>query len=164
MMAIELFTKIALSPALSLLPPKMDSLQARAMIIAICLQESRLEHRKQVGGPARGFAQFEQGGVRGVIAHPATAEIIRNVCRKLVVPLVPFECYEAVTYNDILACCFTRLLLWTLPGPLAEKEEAQKGWEQYLSAWRPGKPRRESWDAYFNTAWLSLQNDEVKEA
>jgi len=161
MMNIELFSRLALSPALSLLPGKMDSPPARAMIIAICLQESRLENRKQVGGPAHGFAQFEQGGgVTGVIKHEATSEIIRGVCKSLVIPFTPTECYEAITYNDVLACCFARLLLWTLPGKLANSYDAALGWNQYIEAWRPGKPRRESWDAYFNTAWLAIDEKE----
>jgi len=144
-------------PGLSYLPPQMDSVQARAMLIAIGMQESRFEHRKQIGGPAHGWWQFELGGgVTGVIKHPATSNIALDVCRKLVIPFTPTECYEAITYNDVLACCFARLLLWTLPGKLPENGERDKGWQQYMAAWRPGKPRRESWDAYFNTAWLSL--------
>ena len=63
------FLRFAIDPALSLLPPVMDTRAARAMIISICLQESRLQHRRQIGGPARGFAQFERGG--GVCPVPA---------------------------------------------------------------------------------------------
>ena len=65
---------------MQLLPAKMDSPQARAMLKAIALQESRFEHRKQIGGPARGFWQFEQGGgVRGVLNHPYSREHIRRI-------------------------------------------------------------------------------------
>ena len=58
--------------ALALLPPQMDTQEARAMLIAIALQESRLTYRKQIGGPARGLHQFETGGVRAVLRHAAT--------------------------------------------------------------------------------------------
>lgn len=55
-------------PGLELLPAKMDTPKARVMMLAIGMQESRFEHRKQIGGPARGFFQFEEaGGVRGVL-------------------------------------------------------------------------------------------------
>lgn len=156
---IEILEKFIV-PGLKYLPPEMDSPQVRAMLLSIGMQESRFEHRKQVGGPAHGFWQFEQGGgVRGIITHPTTSEIARGICKRLVVPFIPAECYEAITYNDVLACCFARLLLWTLSGPLAGKGENQKAWEQYSAAWRPGKPHRESWDAYFNTAWLSLKEE-----
>ncbi len=144
-------------PGLKYLPSEMDSPQARAMLLAIGFQESRFEHRKQIGGPANSFWQFERGGgVVGIIKHPAVSEIARNVCRELVIPFIPSECYEAIVYNDILACCFARLLLYTLPDELPEKGESEKGWQQYISAWRPGKPRRESWDAYFNVAWIAV--------
>ena len=49
-------------PGLKLLPPKFDTPEARVMMLAIGMQESRFLHRKQIGGPARGFFQFEEGG------------------------------------------------------------------------------------------------------
>ena len=146
--------RFALS-GLSLLPEKMNTHEARAMLLAIGLQESRFEHRFQVGGPARGFWQFEKGGgVKGVLDHHSTKEYITGVCKTLRIPATETDCYEAIAYNDPLACCFARLLLYTLPVKLPLKNESQKGWEQYIAAWRPGKPHFESWGAYFNTAWL----------
>lgn len=150
-------------PGLKYLPEKMDSPQARAMLLSIGCQEGfKFTCRKQMaGGPARSFWQFEQGGgVKGVLMHPATASIIQGVCQELVIPATVQDCYEAITYNDVLAVCFARLLLWTLPGSLADKGEADKGWGQYTAAWRPGKPHRETWDAYFNTAWLAVYEKE----
>jgi hypothetical protein len=70
-----------LDAALAGLPASMDSPQARVLLIAIALQESRLTHRDQivkgkkpgVKGPALGLWQFEKGGgVRGVLRHPAS--------------------------------------------------------------------------------------------
>ena len=55
----EVWIKNALEPALKLLPEKMDSQAARAELVAIGLQESRLKYRAQIGGPARGYHQFE---------------------------------------------------------------------------------------------------------
>lgn len=146
-----------ITPGLKILPVNMDSVPARAMLLSIGYQESGFKNRKQIGGPARSFWQFEQGGgVVGVLNHKATGTIIKDVCKQLVIPATPQDCYEAIAYNDILACCFARLLLWTLPSSLPDKDEADKGWQQYLSAWRPGKPHRETWDDYFNASWLAM--------
>ena len=156
-MTPEFFIEFALTPALRLLPPNMSTTPARAMVIAICLQESQMENRKQLGGgPARGYAQFEQGGgVRGVLSHPASKPHIQAVLSALDYdPLSdPAKCYAAIEHNDILAAAFARLLLWTLPDPLPARGEMGEGWSQYIAAWRPGKPHRASWDKFFNDAW-----------
>lgn len=53
----------------------MDSAAARCQMLAIGLQESRLQHRRQNGGPARGFWQFEKGGgVKGILFHETAQE------------------------------------------------------------------------------------------
>lgn len=150
----SLFLRNALEPALRLLPPQMDSLGGRAMTIAICLQESRLEHRRQIGGPARGYAQFEQGGgVRGVLTHPASKPHIEAVCAALDYEPNPETCYIAIEHNDILAAAFCRLLLWTLPDKLPAAGEVEGSWRQYVAAWRPGKPNPASWPRFYAQAW-----------
>lgn len=150
----SLFLTNALEPALKLLPPKMDSREARAQIIAICLQESRLEHRRQIGGPARGYAQFEQGGgVRGVLTHPASKPHIEAVCAALDYEPEPEVCYIAIEHNDVLAAAFARLLLWTLPDPLPAANEVEGSWRQYLRAWNPGKPHPATWPRFYSQAW-----------
>lgn len=140
--------------ACSILPARMDSDEARAMLIAIALQESRFEHRAQIGGPARGFWQFELGGgVRGVLNHPGSKQYIRHVLDSLAYDYLPETSYEAIKNNDVLACCYARLLLWTLPDVLPTRGEDEESWKQYIDAWRPGKPHRESWDAFYAAAW-----------
>ena len=73
-MTLEQVMRDAVRPALALLPAAMNTPQARCMLLAIGLQESRFVHRRQIGGPARGFWQFERGtrtsrgGVWGVPA------------------------------------------------------------------------------------------------
>lgn len=150
------FVQNALFPALRILPEKMDTHAARAMVVAICLQESRLEHRRQIGGPARGYAQFELGGgVRGVLTHPASKPYIQDVLSALDYDpqASPAECFVAIEHNDILAAAFARLLLWTLPGALPARGDAEGGWGQYIAAWRPGKPHRDTWDAFYEEGW-----------
>jgi len=157
-MAPELFLEIAVVPALRLLPSRMDSPPARAIIVGIALQESKLEHRRQIDGPARGFLQFERaGGVVGVLNHPRSSLWIGLACQALQYPSTVDACYPAIEHNDVLACCFARLLLWTLPGRLPLRTETEEAWRQYLMGWGPGKPHRGSWDAYYAQAWQLVE-------
>lgn len=163
-MTPELFLAYPLRGALSILPANMDTPAARAMVIAICLQESKLQSRKQVGGPARGFAQFEQGGgVTGVFNHPSTAALTKVVCAALDINPTVLSIYNALEQNDTLTAALARLLLWTLPSQLSTKDNPEAGWQQYLSAWRPGKPHRETWDANYLHAWNVVETANLTE-
>lgn len=150
-MLIKQLTHSAILPAFSLLPPAMSSKAALVMVLAIALQESGAEHRRQIGGPARGYWQFERGGgIMGVLTHKATAEYAASVCAALDYPADTLAVYTAVEHNDILAATFARLNLWWLPQPLATNEA--DGWAQYIDAWRPGKPHRDTWSGHWKTA------------
>lgn len=135
-------------PGLKLLPEKMDTPEARVMMLAIGMQESRFIHRKQINGPARGFFQFEEGGgVRGVLKHPSTKRIIQDVIFKLGIPAE--ECYNCLAEDDDLAAAFCRLLLYTHPKVLPSlNSDPGESWQYYLDTWRPGKPKRDTWDAF----------------
>lgn len=149
----------AIIPALSLLPSQMDTPAARALLLAIGLQESRLIYRHQIGGPAHSFWMFEQGGgVRGVLKHPQSRPHIQRVLSALDYdPESDAEaCYIAIEHNDLLAASFARLLLWTLPGPLPDEDAPGDGWKQYQNAWRPGRPHRDTWDAFYAQAWETV--------
>lgn len=155
-MTPQFLLETAIIPALRLLPSNMDSDAAIAMLIAIALQESRIEHRRQIGGPAHGYWQFEQGGgVRGVLTHPATKDAIQSALVALDYPATTDagDCYAAIEHNDILAACFGRLLLYSLPDTLPHRAAVDQAWDQYLKAWRPGRPHRETWDAFYEQAW-----------
>lgn len=147
--------------AYTLLPPSMHSRAATALMLAIALQESRIEYRRQQPlragmpyGPARGFWQFEKnGGVAGVLLHPKTRPYAESAAAALKYPADPGACHEAITHNDVLAAVFARLLLWTLPEPLPSPANPDEAWRQYLSAWRPGKPHPETWASFYERAW-----------
>jgi hypothetical protein len=147
---LDALLRTAVNPALSLLPPKMDSDAARVEMLAITLQEADGIHRVQHGGgPAHGLWQFEEGGgVRGVMRHPASRDFARAVCSTRRVPFVLRAVWEALPHDDILSAAFARLLLWTdfkpLPGVDAP---AAEGWAYYERNWRPGKPHPEKWPA-----------------
>ncbi len=143
----------AIAPALAMLPARMSSREAEVQMLAIGLQESRFEHRRQIGGPARGFWQFEQGGgVRGVLRHSASREHALAVCRVRNVIATESAVYAALENDDVLAAAFARLLLWTDPKALPALGDEQAAWDLYLRTWRPGKPHRHTWDALYAKA------------
>lgn len=151
-MSFEYIRDDVIPAAYELLPPAMNSPESDAMLLAIGLQESRLEHRRQIGGPAMGFWQFESGGGwRGVLRHTSTRDTAAHVLRVMGYSADPG--YEVLATNDRLACCFARLLLWTHPGPLPTKGQHDYAWDYYMNLWRPGKPHRETWDAFYDKAW-----------
>lgn len=154
---IELIVRAIVPTALTLLPPSMDSRAARAMLIAIGLQESRFQHRRQVNfGPARGFWQFEKAGVRGVMRHIDTRGHLEAALRELRYESIigkTAELHYTIEDNDVLAAVFARLLLWTVPGRLPQITEHDRAWEQYIEGWRPGKPHRNTWRALYDEAW-----------
>lgn len=156
------FIRDAIEPAYRLLPEKMSAPASRdratVMIVAICLQESRLIHRRQIGGPARGFAQFEKGtpqtrgGVTGVLLHASTRDAAQALCKARGVPATAEAVYEAIENDDVLAAGFARLLLWTDPFPLPQIGQEQEAWELYIRTWRPGRPHRSTWGPLYAQA------------
>lgn len=149
---------VVIPAAMALLPAKMDSVAARAQLLAHGLQESRFEHRFQIGGPAQGFWQSEYGGGAwtGVLNHSATRVLARSILEQMAYGEPDVSDYRGIAHNDVLACAFARLLLWTHPKRLPQRGERVYAWQYYLDTWRPGKPHRETWDALFDEAW-SLQ-------
>lgn len=148
MQPIETGAAIVEQTMAHLLPCKFDSQQARVLLLAIGMQESGFTTRRQNGGPARSFWQFEQGGgIRGVLEHPASRPYARAVCGLRAVAPVSSDVYAAFLSDDLLACAFARLLLWTDAAPVPQAADAAAAWNYYLRNWRPGKPRPESWAA-----------------
>lgn len=163
-MIITTIREHVIPAACSLLPDKMTSPEAVAMLIAIGVQESRFLHRRQlVGtdkrpvGPASGFWQFESGGgVRGVMNHPSSETHARYLLKELGYDDWSPEnknIWSWIQNNDVLAAGFARLLLWTLPDALPTQDQPEKGWAQYVSAWRPGKPHPDTWNDAWDVAW-----------
>lgn len=145
-----------LPAALVLLPAPMTSPAAEAFLLAIAMQESGCRTRRQERiGPARGFWQFEQNGVQGVLSHPRSRPHVALLLEELVYPstVSPYQLHLAIEHNDLLACAFARLLLWTVPAPLPLGDNPEEAWQQYLDAWRPGTPRPATWAAHYALAW-----------
>ena len=157
MTTTEYIARCVIPATRELLPDAMDTVPAWAMVLAIGRQESdtyraRVQYR---GGPAKGFWQFEMnGGVAGVLEHPSTRDIAASVCRTLGYPLPTARTiHAALEHNDVLACAFARLLLWTDPRALPTADNPTQGWLIYLATWRPGKPHVSTWAAHFDSAW-----------
>lgn len=153
-------------PALKLLPPAMDSPQARVQLVANAGQESGLETRWQVidlkrperKGPARGLWQFEKGtrasrgGVWGVYLHESSRYWLAQVCATRGVQFHPDAIYRAIEVDDILACCVARLLLFTDPKRLPAIGDERAAWALYKRTWRPGKPHPGRWPGNYRRA------------
>jgi hypothetical protein len=149
----------AITPALGLLPANRDTREARVMLLAIGLQESRFVHRRQIKGPAVGFWQFERGGgVRGVLAHASSWADARAVCAIRDVEPTSTGVYNSLAHDDILAAAFARMLLWTDPQRLPSLGDADGAWSLYLRTWRPGKPHPETWPALYAQALAAVED------
>lgn len=146
-----------LAEALLLLPARMTSPQAEVMLLAIGLQESRFEHRRQLGnGPARSFWQAEQGGgmVAGLLSYhdDNVRDLVRGLCAVRGVAPVAREVWLAIEHDDVLAAALARLLLFTDPARLPALGDADGAWQLYLRTWRPGKPHPQTWPELYAQA------------
>lgn len=140
---------LVIRPSLRLMGPRFQSREAEVMLVAIALQESRIQHRVQVGGPAHGFWQFESGGgVKGVLTHPSSAQTARAMCSELNFNADQATVYAKIVDNDMLACVIARLLLFTDPKPLPAVSDMNGSWAYYKRNWRPGRPHPETWAGF----------------
>lgn len=149
----------ALGAGLALLPTGFNSPAARVQLIATGLQESRLIYRRQLGadgkptGPAAGLLQMEQGGgVKGVLTNPQSRSFAAQACTARQVLAEPLAVWQRLQTDDILAFAFGRLILFCDPNPLPPLNNAAAAWDCYVRNWRPGKPRRDTWDAFYSQA------------
>lgn len=128
------------------LPSKFNTTDSTVLLLAIGLQESRFEHRQQVGGPARSFWQFEKGGgVKGVLSHPGTAKHAQAVCVLRGIAPTAESVYARMLDDDLLGCAFARLLLYSDAKPVPVAGSIDAGWDYYARNWRPGRPHPETW-------------------
>lgn len=161
---LEQITADAIEPALVLLPVAMDTPEARVQLLAIGLQESRLQHRRQlVGnpprpvGPAKGLWQFERrGGCKGVVEHPASRYWMHRVCAARGVTFTATAIWHAIEHDDVLAAAAARLLLFTDPRRLPDLGDEAGAWNLYMRAWRPGKPHRGTWPDLYAQALAAV--------
>ncbi len=130
---------------------------ADVLVMTIAGQESRWTYRRQIGGPARSYWQFEKGGgVSGVLNHPSTTLKAKAICGPLDIESDMATVYEAMAWNDTLACAMARLLLWTDPAPLPAVGDKEGAWQYYLRTWRPGMPHPETWSGLYDQSLAAM--------
>lgn len=152
--------RYTLPAAYELLPARMRSPAADALLLAIAMQESRFLFRDQHGdrpNEAHGFWQFEPIGVRAVLEHHTTRATATAACVALCYSPGVAECYHAIAHNDVLAAVFARLLLWQHRDPLPPRGSVLGAWEYYLAQWRPGRPHPDTWGGFHADAWRALE-------
>ncbi len=143
----------AIDPALAMLAGGgiKSGTNARLLVLAIAGQESAWKERRQIGGPARSFWQFEKGGgVAGLFQ--SVPQKLAKICADLCVPFNPSDVFEAMAWHDVLAAAMARLLLWTDPAPLPQVGDVNAAWAYYERNWRPGAPHPDLWPARYGTA------------
>jgi len=148
-----------LNPALAMLPIAWDSPKARLMLLTIGQQESRFRYRRQQNnGPAVSFWQCEQGGgIKGVLGNQLTAGVMHNVCAEREVGFNGPAVWLSMQEDDLLGCCVARAVLYCDSAPLPQIGDVEGAWDCYaLRNWRPGKPRRETWNGYYDNARAAL--------
>lgn len=165
-MTPKLLLVTAIDPAHALLEQLVDipaTPQARLLSLAIAGQESAWIDRRQLGGPARGFWQFEGGPMS------ATAEMFRRfspaiqkVCGQFAIPCDVKTVFEAIAWHDVLAASMARLLLWSDAQLLPELGDLQGSWNYYQRNWKPGAPRPDDWPGRYGTAMGLVQSTETK--
>lgn len=159
----------AITPALALLPARMSSPEAEVMLLAIGLQESRFQHRRQlVGspprptGPAKSFWQAELGGgmVTGLLRYhdDRVRDLAVGLCAVRGVDPSPRAVWDAIERDDVLAAGLARLLLWTDPARLPALGDADGAWQLYIRVWRPGKPHRSTWADLYGRALAEVMS------
>ncbi|WP_428659478.1 hypothetical protein [Reyranella sp.] len=142
---------MAVSPAIAI--PASDG--ARVLVMAIAGQESRWAARRQIGGPARSYWQFERGGGVAGLFRVAPRQL-GAVCAACDVTFDAATVFEAMAWHDMLACAMARLLLWSDPAPLPAAGDKDAGWQYYLRTWRPGLPHPESWAGVYDRAFAAI--------
>ena len=79
----------------------------------------------------------------------ATEGHAKALCLATKTPFDSSLVHAKLAFNDVLAAGFARLLLWADSHPIPRVDAThEEAWQCYVRIWRPGKPRRDRWDAY----------------
>lgn len=153
-MSIQLAQK-AFHEACDIIGDNFRKPEAEVMVLAIGGQESKFLARRQIIkkdgklvplGPATSWWQFEEnGGVRGVLTHPANEKMERRLCSVRGVPYEKHAVWEAMQHDDVLGAGMARMLLASDSRRLPAIGDVEGAWRYYLSIWRPGKPHQATW-------------------
>lgn len=176
----------SIEKAMELLPVKMKSDAAALVMLAIHYQEdpeglgyqkvkrtaaTSKENtipgeKKWAKGPARGWWQFEEGGgVKGVMRHPSTERLAREIIEKRWPNSDQHKVWAVLEDDHLIAAALARLLLWTDAGKLPAVGDCSGAFDLYLRVWRPGAyargnaEQKESLRKKFQTNYLRALTD-----
>ena len=145
----ELLT-VTVWPILNWMGGNYNDPRAAAMLLAIAQTESACIHRRQLRGPARSFWQIEPFTGLDFLQN---RRFVMEMWTRLHLPPPSMTSVRTVLeWNDPIACVIARELLWhRLPQalPMLDPSAAEEACQQYLQAWRPGRPHPER----FLAAW-----------
>jgi len=150
-----------LDRALGEMPSKLDTKESRVMLLTIGLQESRFTATRQlVGkppkptGPAKSYWQGEKGGgmVHGVRVHASTNVLAHEAYNRHKVAANDLAIWNAIEFDQVLACTLARLLLYSDPFKLPELGAQGAAWSLYTRTWKPGKPKPDTWPEFYQQA------------
>lgn len=139
-------------PAMNIFPESMDSPESRVLLCAIAGQESALQYRQQIQGPAHSMWMFERNGISAVLTDTITGGYAKQICVDAGIAATVNDVYGAMLTDDILGCQFARLLLWSDASALPPIGAINTAWSYYIRNWRPGRPDRNRWTAWYNAA------------
>lgn len=123
-------------------------LPAARLLYAIGLQETGFKCRSQYnGGPAKGYFQFEPIACQEVINRD------RALLEKYQLPTERTDLYKAIQWSEVGMVISARIFLYyASPFRLPKRNESALGWQNYIRAWRPGKPHPHRWELNWKEA------------
>jgi len=145
------FFDLVLAPSASTLPLD-NSLESRVMLMAIAGQESAWTDRIQIGGPARGYWQFDMTAILDLLADPSLGPGLQASCAVWDIPSDPTTLYQALAWHDPIAYEAARRLLLADPAPLPAVGDETGALACYLKNWNPGDPKPATWPAIYAQA------------
>lgn len=160
-MTPELYLRLVIEPGLTWLGERYATPPAKLLLLAIAAQESRLQHRKQIVGPARSYWQIEPPTAALVVSKwPVAAARLAELgievgyLERTARNNQPLDyCSRVLEFCDLAALVIARGILWLEPRPLPELGDEAGAWTYYAErCWRPGKPHPELWPASYRQA------------
>lgn len=155
----EYLMKQILIPALKFLPPQLDSINVRVLLLSIGFQESGFVSRVQVKDDnmqddivGKGFYQFTYIACKDVYEFQTNRFNFLDILNQLRIQNSARAVHTAIQFHDILATITARIFLYQSPLSVPCCDDYKSMWYIYKSRWRPGRPRRENWDTHCKRA------------
>lgn len=149
----ERFLLHTIMPAAEWLGPvmgrRMDEPQRLVLALAIAIEETSLDHRRQVlkggrYGKGRSWWQNEggsQASIGRLMNHPTLSRPLKQLCIEQTIPWDLASIYEAVAWHDLLAAVIALLLIFSDAQPVPDVTDEYGMWGYYWRCWQPGAYR-----------------------